>query len=137
MRQDEVPEIIDARKMYVVVRGDLPEGLRAAQAAHAVAEMCMWHPERAIEWNRTTGGNYLIILEVPDERQLLDWKALVKCHGIHHELFREPDLRQEATAFAALPHPDLNDVFSPLPLAYSAKVSIFRHPIKRLRGLRG
>jgi len=117
-RPDETPELIEKRKMYVVVRGDLPPGLRAAQAAHAVAEMCL-RSTAATGWHQDPDGNYLIILEVPDEKALLNFWADVKSWDIRRELFREPDLAREATAFAALPMPHLNHVFADLPLAYA------------------
>jgi hypothetical protein len=125
MRQDEIPELAEKRKMYVVVRGDLRPGLRAAQAAHAVAEACLRMPDIADFWHTDPDGNYLIILEVESERELLDTCLLVKSYGIHLQVFREPDLWNEPTAFAAIPPPQLNHVFAHLPLAYT-KRSLFR-----------
>lgn len=118
MRQDEIPEIVEKRKMFVIVRRDLPPGLRAAQAGHAVAEMCLRH-DLAHQWHDDPEGNYLIMLEVANEGVLLEWFSYVKSFDITRELFREPDLAYDATALAALPTPELNQVFSPLSLAYS------------------
>ena len=120
-RPDETPELIEKRKMYVIVRGDLPPGLRAAQAGHAVAEACLRMPNTADLWHTDEDGNYLIILEVDDEKALLDAYHLVKSYDIRRELFREPDLSLEATAFACLPSPELNHVLSHLPLAYTKR----------------
>lgn len=36
--------------VYVVVWNDLPAGLRAAQAGHAVAQLCREHPDRLDEF---------------------------------------------------------------------------------------
>jgi peptidyl-tRNA hydrolase len=120
-RPDETPELTEKRKMYVVVRGDLPPGLRAAQAGHAIAEACLMIPHAADDWHEDPEGNYLIILEVPDEKALLAFWSEVKSWDIRQELFREPDMALEATAFAALPPPDLNHVFAVLPLAYTKR----------------
>jgi len=117
-RPDDLPAIAEKRKMYVIVRGDLPPGLRAAQAGHAVAEACL-RLRSASHWHDDPDGNYLIILEVSDEKALLDFYATVKSWDIPREMFREPDLHLEATAFAALPATTLNHVFSHLPLAYT------------------
>jgi hypothetical protein len=116
---EEPIEIAEKRKLYVVVRGDLAPGLRAAQAGHAIAEACLRHPERAAEWHDDPEGNYLIILEVESERDLLDAYGAAKAWGVTRELFREPDLALEATAFAALPTVDQNPAFAALDLAYS------------------
>lgn len=120
MRPDDLPAIAEKRKMYVIVRSDLPPGLRAAQAAHAVAEMCLRHTA-ANGWHKDPDGNYLIILEVPNEKALLDFFGVVKSWDITREMFREPDLRFDATALAALPMPNQNHIFSHLPLAYSKR----------------
>lgn len=120
MRQDEVPEIVEKRKMFVIVRGDLPPGLRAAQAGHAVAEMCLRH-DLARGWHDDPEGNYLIILEAESRVHLLDCLYDAQDQSITCELFREPDLDHQPTAFAALPMPEMNHVFSSLPLAYSRR----------------
>jgi peptidyl-tRNA hydrolase len=117
-RPDESIELTEKRKMYVVVRRDLPPGLRAAQAGHAVAEMCLRFPESAHQWNDDSNGNYLIILEVHDEGELLEFYEEVKSWDILREFFREPDLCGQLTALAALPDPSLNHVFAELPLAF-------------------
>lgn len=114
-------EMIDFLKMYVVVRGDLDPGRRAAQVAHAVVEMCLHHPQLAGSWHDDPHGNYLIVLEAEDEEHLLEWFGEVGSHSITRELFREPDFGYDATAFAALPMPEMNPVFGELPLAYSRR----------------
>ena len=121
MRPDDLPAIAEKRKMYVIVRSDLAPGLRAAQAGHAVAEACLRHRD-ATHWHEDPEGNYLIILEVPDEEALLHFHQVVTV-GWHitSEIFREPDLGYDATAFAALPRVGQNHLFSHLPLAYSKR----------------
>lgn len=106
-------------KLYVVVRRDLPPGLQAAQAGHAIAELCIRHPQAAFRWNR--GGNYLIVLAANNERDLIDWYLTAKSYDMTRELWREPDLQLDATAFAAFPEPEDNEVFARLPLALQEK----------------
>jgi len=105
--------------MYVVVRGDLPPGLRAAQVGHAVAEMCLRAPDASKSWHDDPNGNYLIVLEVDDQQALLDFYYRIKHWVDVREVFREPDLSFEATAFAAIPSPSVAHLFSHLILAYS------------------
>ncbi len=114
-------EIIEHRKMFVVVRADLPPGLRAAQAAHAVAEMCVHRPSESALWHDEAHGNYMIVLEAPHEVSLMGWFDYLQESHIDCELFREPDMNYAATALAALPHPDKNELFAQLPLAYSKR----------------
>lgn len=120
-RPDETPELAEKRKMYVVVRGDLPPGLRAAQAGHAVAEVCLGLPNKADLWNTDEDGNYLITLEVDDIFALHDAHRLIVSNSIANRAFFEPDLGMEMTAFGCLPSPELNHVLSHLPLAYTKR----------------
>lgn len=131
MRQDEVLEIANKRKMYVVVRRDLAPGLRAAQAAHAVAEIMISYPDHAFIWNTDRDGNYMILLEVEDERELKIWYQEAMSRDIPRFMFSEPDLGHARTAFAALPTPDLNHVFSELPLAFRSRWTRIKERIFR------
>lgn len=117
-RPDEAPEIADKRKMYVLVREDLPTGLAAAQAGHAIAEMCLHKRWSANIWHDAPDGNYLIILGVHDEEALVAWHGICKGWDIDVEMFYEPDLDGAPTAFAAHPRPALNAIFDDLPLAF-------------------
>jgi hypothetical protein len=109
----------EPRKLYVLVREDLPPGLRAAQLAHAVAEITLRFPEVAWRWHEA--GNYLIVLGLKDEEALWEWWGYIQRWRIARVAFREPDLGMSMTAFACLPPPELNRVFSPLPLAYAPR----------------
>ena len=117
-RPDEAPEIAHKRKLYVLVREDLPTGLAAAQASHAVAEFCIGKRWSANIWHSHPEGNYLIILGVHDEEALVAWHAICKGWDIDTKMFREPDLGGAMTAFAAHPRPDQNYIFEDLPLAF-------------------
>jgi peptidyl-tRNA hydrolase len=83
-------------KLYIVVRADLKPGLQAAQACHALRLFSAEHPEEDRAWYE--GSNNLVLLQVPDERELLALRE--KADGCPASLFREPDLGGEATALA-------------------------------------
>lgn len=80
------------KRLYVVVRGDLPPGLQMAQACHVTREFTRLHP-------RVDVGENLIALSVPDEEDLegLLFAAVGKCRAA---AFCEPDLGGEMTALA-------------------------------------
>lgn len=80
-------------KLYVLVRGDLPPGLQYAQAVHAAVEFALANPEAV----RSTPN--AVVLNVLDEADLLDAASLKPQTGV---LFREPDLDDEATAYAII-----------------------------------
>jgi len=109
------------RKLYAVVREDLPEGLRAAQMAHAVAGIVQNMPAATAEWQGT--DNYLIVLGVRDEERLRGVVGILLDENVSHYLWHEPDLDGSLTAIASLPEPTYNGLFAGLPLAY--------HPPKR------
>lgn len=50
-------------RLRIVVRGDLPPGLQAAQAVHAAMAWQAEHPARAAAWMRDS--NTVAILEAP------------------------------------------------------------------------
>ena len=80
-------------RLYFVVRSDLPEGRRCAQLIHAADEWAALHgPQQGT----------VIVYEALNEQELLDiWDAV----GEAGVLFREPDLGDEATAFATAEGP--------------------------------
>jgi hypothetical protein len=78
-------------KLYAITRGDLPVGLRAAQAGHALIAWVLAHGEPC---------ESLVVLQVATRGDL---ELLSKrLHG-RVELFREPDMGHELTAIAAGP----------------------------------
>lgn len=81
--------------MYVLVRGDLPPGLQAAQACHAASYLSAADP-LVLYQHPTT-----IVLGVADEEELMH---NVRQAGFYSQgrgfLFKEPDLNSEATAYA-------------------------------------
>jgi peptidyl-tRNA hydrolase len=102
-----------SRKLFVLVRADLPGTQKAVQAAHAVARFCSsefrrWHwngretesvPPR---WDDET----LVILKAKDLKELEELRA--ECQETWP--FYEPDIGNEMTAFAVLTPPDWFDM---------------------------
>ena len=78
------------KRMYVLCRKDLGPVYAAVQGAHAVAQHCLENPE-------TWKNEYLIFLEVKDERELWEWSD--NCSTPFVQFF-EPDLGGELTAIA-------------------------------------
>lgn len=71
----------DELKHYVIVR-PLPSGVKLAQAVHAAAESVRFP---------VVSGTYAYVLEVEDERELLDLSTKMTAEGIQHKLICEPD----------------------------------------------
>lgn len=83
-----------SRRLYVLVRKDLPESYRAVQAGHAVAEWLL-HDR---SWNNET----LIYLSVPNEVGLYRWADKLCRRKINFVGFKEPDIGNQLTALAVL-----------------------------------
>jgi peptidyl-tRNA hydrolase len=88
-------------KLYVVVRRDLPVGLRCAQICHAALKFA--HEWRTIETAWYHGSNNIVILEVEDQAELLVMIERLRNGGISLSVFEEPDLNNEITAIAVEP----------------------------------
>jgi len=85
-------------KLYVIVRDDLPVGLQAAQACHAMREFQEGYPE--LERNWYANSKTLVLLKSPDI-----W-GLAKAANdafIPIALNFEPDLQNALTAVALGP----------------------------------
>jgi hypothetical protein len=80
------------KRLYVVVRADLPAGLQLAQACHATREFGLQHPGEDV-------GDNLVVLQTSTEDEL---KALVEAAGsvCKAVAFHEPDLGDQLTAAA-------------------------------------
>lgn len=83
-----------SKRLYVLVRKDLPESYRAVQAGHAVAAWLL----RDRSWNNET----LIYLSVPNEASLYRWANKLDLKGVNWVDFREPDIGNQMTAMAVL-----------------------------------
>lgn len=103
------------KKLYVITRRDLPAGLAAAQACHAVARFCLESPVRARDWERECN---LIVLAVDDEPALEQLRVQLEQQEAEPVTFHEPDLGGELTALAC--REDARPLLSSLPLALRA-----------------
>ena len=83
-----------SKKLYVLIRKDLPTSYIAVQAGHAVAEWLL-HDQR---WQNET----LIYLGVENEQELLHWKDKLDFKGMNYIEFKEPDIKNQLTAIATL-----------------------------------
>jgi peptidyl-tRNA hydrolase len=99
------------KKLYVIVRADLPPGAQLAQSCHVVSAFAVAHPELHRAWH--TDGQNLVCLQVPDRRALevLDNEISPQARAA----FVEPDFGGELTALAM--SDDAARYLSSLPLA--------------------
>lgn len=93
--------IKEGDKLYLVTRNDLSPGQRAVQAAHAMRQFAHDHPEIDREWFYSS--NYLCLLEVAGERDLVSLEEQANDRGIKFSRFMEPDLENQVTAIALEP----------------------------------
>ena len=100
-------------KLYLVVRSDLSQAQQAVQAAHALQEYNILHPERAREWHASS--NTLAFLTVLNEEALAKLVERAGCRGVSFAAFTEPDLSDALTALAI--GPDGKNITRDLPLA--------------------
>lgn len=95
------------KRLYVVVRADLPAGLQMAQACHVTREFTLAYPEEDV-------GENLVVLHARDEAELA--RLLVSSDPLClSKAFREPDLGGAMTAVAF--SGDAQKHLSSLPLA--------------------
>ncbi len=85
------------KKLYVLVRKDLPTSQQAVQAGHAIAEFLL--REKPNDWDNGT----LVLLGVGSEFKLIEMAEKMEFRGIRSSGFREPDMENQLTAVAALP----------------------------------
>lgn len=96
------------KKMYVLVRKDLPETYRILQGSHAIAEYSLrGDPELYKEWN----NHILVYLGVPNEDVLKLWALKLTDKDKRWVGFCEPDLKGQLTAIACI---DNGNVFKKL-----------------------
>lgn len=97
----------------MVSRRDLRPGAQAVQAAHALADFSVAHPEVFRDWHK---HNYLVFLSVADEAALLDLLRRLEGAGCPVTPFREPDMGGALTAICAGGHEAARRETSRLPL---------------------
>lgn len=87
-------------KLYLAVLDDLTPGERIAQAAHAVTEMAVEHPEAFRAWHRGTNTVVCVAMGAREMERLLVTAAM---EGDAVVAFCEPDRDGERTAVAVFP----------------------------------
>ncbi len=102
-------------KLYLVTRRDIAPGYQAVQSCHAMRQFTADHPERDKEW--FTNSNYLALLSVEDEVELMRLLTAAKDNGIKWSAFREPDVGGQITAIALEPHAKTVELCKSFPLA--------------------
>jgi hypothetical protein len=102
-------------KLYLVTRRDIAPGYQAVQSCHVMRQFTADHPELDGEW--FTKSNYLALLSVADEVELMRLIVSAKDHNLKWSAFREPDIGGAITAIAIQPHPKTVEMCKTLPLA--------------------
>lgn len=105
----------DNAKLYLVVRGDLPRGAQAVQAAHALTDFFQEYPGIVQEWYTTS--NHLCLLSVENEQRLQDLYDQALEGYVQAASFYEPDLNDELTAIALAPSEEARILVRDLRLA--------------------
>ncbi len=85
-------------KLFLITRRDLDPGQQAVQAAHALQEFNIQHPDLARDWHGKS--NILAFLSVEDERALGVLLRKARDRIVPVSAFREPDRQNELTALA-------------------------------------
>lgn len=102
-------------KLYLITRRDISPGYQGVQACHAMRQFTADHPERDIEWFKSS--NYLAFLSVQNEIELMRLLVAASDHGVRTSAFREPDVGGAITAIALEPHPKTIELCKNLQLA--------------------
>lgn len=101
--------------MYVITRSDLEPGYQAVQSMHALRQFTAEHPEVDREWFESS--NYLGLLSVANEDELVKLIEQAADLGIKYSIFREPDIGDQITAIALEPGPKSKKLCGKLKLA--------------------
>lgn len=90
-----------ARKLFIVVRQDLPPGRSYAQVAHAITEYAVLFQACFFGWYEAS--NTIAVLQVPTMVELAKLCDRAEFEGCRKAEFHEPDLNNELTAVAFEP----------------------------------
>jgi len=101
--------------LYVITRSDLEPGYQAVQSMHALRQFTAEHPEVDREWFESS--NYLGLLSVANEDELVKLIEQAADLGIKYSIFREPDIGDQITAIALEPGPKSKKLCGKLKLA--------------------
>lgn len=95
---------------------DMSPGYRAVQSTHAAINFTFEHPNRAGPWFKDS--NYLILLELKDEKQLKLLSRRCEELNLAHTVFREPDIQNQVTAVAIEPSLLTKKLVAKIPLLF-------------------
>lgn len=108
-------QIKEGDKLYIITRADLEPGYQAVQSIHAAIQFKFEHPEISVNWFENS--NYLGLLSVANEGELVALTERAKELGISYSIFREPDIDNQITAIALAPGQKSKKLCSRFPLA--------------------
>lgn len=99
----------------MITRQDLDPGYQAVQSIHAAIQFKFEHPEISQHWFEKS--NYLGLLSVANEAELIQLLERAAQNGIQFSVFREPDINDQITAIAIEPGSKSKKLCSHLKLA--------------------
>lgn len=102
-------------KIYIVVRTDIPPGLQAAQACHALREFGEEHPEADAKWYKES--KTIVLLGASGTIELCDLVDEAQKLNALFAMNYEPDLDNQLTAVAF--GSSAKKLLRPLPLLLS------------------
>ena len=85
----------------MITRQDLDNGYQAVQSIHAAIQFKFEHPEISRDWFENS--NYLGLLSVANEQELVSLIEQAIQKGLKVSVFREPDINDQITAIAIEP----------------------------------
>ena len=89
---------LENKKLYIVVREDLKDGLKMSQSLHAVIDFQLKYPEIVKEWREQSD---IICSLVATKEELNNLITKIKSkQEVYFVEFFEPDLNNELTAIA-------------------------------------
>lgn len=94
---------------------DIAPGSQAVQSCHALRLFVHEHKEIELEWYNNS--NYLALLSVNNESELIELLRMAHNKNIPASYFREPDMQNQITAIALAPGSKSKKLCSKLKLA--------------------
>lgn len=111
----KTPPIKMGDKLFLVTRRDIAPGYQAVQSCHAMRQFSADHPDIDKAW--FTASNYLALLSVENEIELMRLLIQAQDAGIKWSAFREPDVGGQITSIAIEPCQVAKELCKNLPLA--------------------
>ena len=96
-----------------------------AQTAHAVADFAVSSPGEFREWH--ANSNYIVVLTASHRAHLEELRSQAHTRGLACVSFHEPDMAEELTALAFIPHGSNKSFLSNLPLAGKKAGKLNKH----------